>query len=92
MPGFALHSPLDVNRVPPPAVGSRVTLRTQAMEPPFTYVQAWGRSYAVTSVNTTGPCFHFARNLVPTPTGPSVNCSIETQSGFQRTSFPMSER
>ena len=70
---FALHGPRDVSRVPPLEVGSRVTLRTQAIEPPFAYVQLRGRSYAVTSVKTTGPCFHFGRNLVPTPTGPSVS-------------------
>ena len=73
-------------------VGSSVILRMQAMEPPFSYVQLRGRSYAVTSGKMTGPCFHFARNLVPTPTGPVVSCSIDRQSGFQRTSFPRSER
>lgn len=27
----------------------------------------------------TGPCFDFARNRVPTPTGPSVSFCMETQ-------------
>jgi hypothetical protein len=69
--------------VPPLDVGSSVTVSTTLIGPPFSYRHIRGRSKCVHAVSTTGPCFHFARNRVPTPTGPAVNRSIDTQSGFQ---------
>ena len=52
------------------------------MGPPLCIVQVCGRSNATVSSSTYGLLFHFARYLVPTPTGPSVSFSMASHLGF----------
>ena len=69
-----------------------VPVKTTRIGPPLWFSQPVGRSYRTVSTSTAGPPFHFARNRVPTPTGPSVSFSTDWTVGFHSRSLRRSLR
>ena len=67
-------------------------MKVTSIGPPLCIVQLCGRSKATVSSSTTGLLFHFARYLVPRPTGPSVSFSMTSHLGFHSSSARWSDR
>ena len=67
-------------------------MKSTSSGPPLWISHASGRSYLTIVASMAGPPFHFARNRVPMPTGPSVSFSTSSTAGFHSSSLRMSLR